>query len=206
MTLDKDDLINSIMASLDRIDFIEAKEIPDIDLYMDQVTKFMEDRLKATTRNPGEDKVMTKTMINNYAKNSLLPPPVKKKYSKEHMFLIIFIYYFKNVLSINDIDKIISPLKSQFFANEEPDGMNVEEVYERIRLTLEGLNDSIKEDVLDAYKNSQAVFADTQEADNEALSMFSFITMLSMDVYVKRLLIEKIIDNYENMKNDDSKK
>ena len=106
MTLDKDDLIGSILASLDRIDNIKLEEIPDIDLYMDQLTTFMEERLQKATRYPGEDKVLTKTMINNYAKNNLLPPPVKKKYSKEHVLVLIFVYYFKNILSIKDIEFI----------------------------------------------------------------------------------------------------
>ena len=79
MTIDHNDLINSIMSSLDRIDYIKADELPNIGLYMDQVTSFLEERLKNSTRNPGEDKVLTKTMINNYAKNDLLPPPEKKK-------------------------------------------------------------------------------------------------------------------------------
>ena len=56
---------------------VKADEIPDIDLYMDQVTTFMDSHLKDMRRHPG-DKVLTKTMINNYAKNNLLPPPVKK--------------------------------------------------------------------------------------------------------------------------------
>ena len=76
---------------------ISPEQIPGIDLYMDQVTTFMEEHLKDTKRYP-EDKVLTKTMINNYAKNNLLPPPVNKKYSKDHMLMLIFIYYFKNCL------------------------------------------------------------------------------------------------------------
>ena len=83
MTIDKDDLLNSIMESLDRVHHIKLEDIPNIDLYMDQVTTFMERKLRSTVRNPGEDKILTKTMINNYAKNNLLPPPVRKKYSRE---------------------------------------------------------------------------------------------------------------------------
>ena len=69
MTIKTEDLLNSIMESLDRIAYIKAEDIPNIDLYMDQVTTLMESRLKSTSRNPGEDKILTKTMINNYAKN-----------------------------------------------------------------------------------------------------------------------------------------
>ena len=79
MTIDMHDLLNSIIKSLDRVEYIKPEELPNIELYMDQVTTFMEQRLKPATRNPEDDKIMTKTMINNYAKNNLLPPPVRKK-------------------------------------------------------------------------------------------------------------------------------
>ena len=91
MTINTEDLLNSIMESLDRVEYIKADEIPNIDLYMDQVTTFMDSKLQSSLRHPNEDKILTKTMINNYAKNDLLPPPIKKKYSKEHVLLLIFI-------------------------------------------------------------------------------------------------------------------
>lgn len=81
MTIDTNNLLNSILESLSRIDYIHPGEIPNIDLYMDQVTTFMDTQLSSTKRYE-QDKILTKTMINNYAKNHLLPPPVKKKYSK----------------------------------------------------------------------------------------------------------------------------
>ena len=74
------------MEKMARLDYIKPDEIPKIDLYMDQVTTFMETQLAGTKRTP-EDKIMTKTMINNYTKNKLLPPPERKKYSKDHMLL-----------------------------------------------------------------------------------------------------------------------
>ncbi len=67
---------------------------------MDQVTTFMEKHLGELKRYP-EDKVLTKTMINNYAKNNLLPSPYRKKYTQEHILLLVFIYYFKNLMSFH---------------------------------------------------------------------------------------------------------
>lgn len=69
--------LNELLAHLDSLDHIHVDEIPQIDLYMDQVTTFMEKHLGELKRYP-EDKVLTKTMINNYAKNNLLPSPVRK--------------------------------------------------------------------------------------------------------------------------------
>ena len=102
--------LNELLAHLDSLDHIHVDEIPQIDLYMDQVTTFMEKHLGELKRYP-EDKVLTKTMINNYAKNNLLPSPVKKKYTQEHILLLVFIYYFKNLLSFTDIETFFPMLQ-----------------------------------------------------------------------------------------------
>ena len=107
--IDSEKLLNDIISKLNIID--EA-DIPAIDLYMDQVTTFMDKHLKDNKRFD-DDKILTKTMINNYAKNDLLPAPVKKRYSKQHVILLIFIYYFKNILSINDIKTILGPISEK---------------------------------------------------------------------------------------------
>ncbi len=94
MTINTQDMIGSILESISRIDYIKPEDIPNINLYMDQVTTFMEEQLASSKRYP-EDKILTKTMINNYAeKNNLLPSP-EKTLSREHLLLLIFIYYFK---------------------------------------------------------------------------------------------------------------
>ena len=92
MTIDNKDILNSILQNISSLSYIKPEDLPNIDLYMDQVTTFMEGQLASTKRYP-EDKVLTKTMINNYAKKSLLPSPEKKKYSKDHLLVLIFIYY-----------------------------------------------------------------------------------------------------------------
>ena len=75
------ELLREILSRLDSLDYVKPEQIPDIPLYMDQLTTFMDERLEKSKRYP-EDKVLNKTMINNYAKNNLLPPPNKKKIHK----------------------------------------------------------------------------------------------------------------------------
>lgn len=193
MTISTDDLLNSILQSFDRIGHIDAADIPNIDLYMDQVTTFMDQHMKATTRNPEEDKILTKTMINNYTKNDLLPPPVKKKYSKEHVLMLIFIYYFKGVLSIGDIQELLKPVTDRYFAGA--DEMKLEDVYEEVFSLERGRVEALKDDVKKMYAESANTFQAAPKEDQEFLQRFSFICMLSYDVYVKKLLIEKLIDS-----------
>lgn len=200
MTIDTEDLLNSILGSLDRISHIPSEDIPNIDLYMDQVTTFMDKRLRNTTRNPHEDKILTKTMINNYAKNDLLPPPVKKKYTKDHMIMLIFIYYFKGILSINDIQALLGPLAERFF---HADGMmNMQRVYDEAFGMEEEHVQSLKKSIVDDYQIAQETFADAAAEDREFLQLFSFISLLSYDVYVKKLLVEKLIDGYTERRRD----
>ena len=194
MTIDKDDLLNSIMESLGRIEYIKSADIPNIDLYMDQVTTFMESKLKNTSRNPEADKILTKTMINNYAKNDLLPPPVKKKYSKEHVLMLIFIYYYKSILSINDIQTLLKPISDRYFQSGE--GLNLSDVYEEIFGLEKSQVESMKKDILEKFEISRETFKDAPSEDQEFLQLFSFIGLLSFDVYVKKLLIEKMVDTF----------
>ena len=192
MNIDKEDLLNSILKSLDKLEYIKSEEIPNIDLYMDQVTTFLDGRLRYLTRNPGEDKVMTKTMINNYAKNDLLPPPNKKKYSREHIIILIFIYYYKGILSIGDIQKLLAPLNQYFFANK--DGLKVADIYEEVFSMEKKELDKIKVDVVEKYKVAWDLFEQAPQEQQDFLKQFAFICALSYDVYVKRLLIEKMIE------------
>ena len=191
MTIDPQDILNSILSSLEGIDYIRPREIPDIDLYMDQVTTFMEEHLHSSKRYP-EDKILTKTMINNYAKNRLIPAPEKKKYSKEHMLLLIYIYYYKGILSISDIQSLLEPLTDRYFHTKEP--LNMQSIYETVFSLEKSQVEKMKEDVIKSYQIASDTFQDAPEEEQQFLHIFSFICLLSFDVYVKKQVIEKLID------------
>lgn len=204
MTINIEDLLGSIMGSLDRIEYIKAEDIPNIDLYMDQVTTFMDSHLKSSTRNPKDDKILTKTMINNYTKNDLLPPPVKKKYSKEHVILLIFIYYYKGILSIGDIQELLQPITEHFF--DAKGELDLEQVYEEVFGLEREQKEVLKADVQEKFDIAQQTFSDAPEDKQQFLKIFSFICMLSFDVYVKKMLIEKMIDGFSEAKGKNEKK
>lgn len=196
MTIDINDLINSITESLNRIDYIKAEDIPNIELYMDQVTSFLDKRLRSTTRNK-DDKILTKTMINNYAKNDLLPPPVKKKYNKDHMIILLIIYYFKNFLSINDIETILRPLNDKYFGKEK--GTTLVDIYEILRKQEVEQKSVVIEDIRNKYETAMSMYDTGDKEEDEILQVVSFITLMSADVYIKKLLIEKMVDGYRDI-------
>ncbi|MCM1044989.1 MAG: DUF1836 domain-containing protein [Candidatus Gastranaerophilales bacterium] len=187
-----EELLQSIMDELDKIDYIKPEDIPNIDLYMDQVTTFMDRRLRSMARDPQEDKILTKTMINNYAKNDLLPPPVKKKYSREHVLVLIFIYYYKSILSISDIQTLLRPITERFFQNGKE--FDLESVYREVFGMGKEMMQQMKEDVRGKYTRAGESFADAPEEETDFLQKFAFICELSFDVYIKKMMIEKMID------------
>lgn len=204
--MDTNDLLNKIMESFDSIRHIDVSDIPNIDLYMDQVTTFMDNHLRKSSRYPNEDKVMTKTMINNYAKNDLLPPPVKKKYSREHVLVLIFIYYYKGILSISDIQTLLSPITDQFF--QKGGTLDMEAVYEEVFGMKDAQMERLKEDVVEKYNSAMHTFENAPQEEREFLKLFSFICALSFDVYMKKMIIERMIDGMrsETEKDKNSKK
>lgn len=192
MTIDTNDLLNSILESLSRIDYVKSIDIPNIDLYMDQVTTFM-DKQMASSKRYEDDKVLTKTMINNYAKNNLLPSPEKKKYTKEHLLVLTFIYYFKSFLSIKDIEMLLRPVTDRYFHIDSK--LNLTHIYDEVCSFEKDRIDTLKEELKTMYASSSETFSEENEQDREFLQLFSFICTLSFDVYVKKQIIEKLIDS-----------
>lgn len=184
--------ILELIRSIQGIDYVSPDDIPEIELYMDQITTFMDEHLKSSKRFE-EDKILTKTMINNYTKNALLPPSNKKKYSKEHMILLIFIYYFKNFLSINDIKNILDPISDNFF--QAKNGINLGQIYQEIFDIQFGNIDAQVRDIIRKLNHSNETFADVKdEEERKILNNFAFICMLSFDIWVKKTIIENIVD------------
>ena len=200
MTINTQDMIGSILESISRIDYIKPEDIPNINLYMDQVTTFMEEQLASSKRYP-EDKILTKTMINNYAKNNLLPSPEKKRYSREHLLLLIFIYYFKNILSINDIQTLLGPITEKYFRSDSD--MDLTAVYNEVFSMEKDQVELLKEDLVKRYHTAEATFKSAPEEDRRFLKLFSFICLLSFDVYTKKMLIEQLVDELRDENNEE---
>ena len=188
--------LNELLAHLDSLDHIHVDEIPQIDLYMDQVTTFMEKHLGELKRYP-EDKVLTKTMINNYAKNNLLPSPVRKKYTQEHILLLVFIYYFKNFLSIKDIETMLEPITDKYFDTDQD--FDITSIYKEVCELEKSRIPEFEKEIIRSYNSSKKCFDEAPEDDRDSLQLFAFICNLSFDIYVKKQIVEKLLDNFPDL-------
>ncbi len=184
---DKEKRIEEMLSRIQHLDFIKPGMIPDIDLYMDQVTTFMDTHMARTKRN-AEDKILTKTMINNYAKNNLLPPPHKKKYSREHMLMLTFIYYYKNLLSISDIQTLLQPITEQYFQGKG--GMNINGIYERVYASCRSV---LKQEMQHLVEIVEKVDQDNQDLP-EDVQQFSLLCTLGFEMYLRKIVMEQLLD------------
>lgn len=193
--------LNELTEYLKSLHHVHAGSLPSLDLYMDQVTGFMEEHLASMKRHP-EDKALTKTMINNYAKNKILPPPVGKRYNKNHMLILLLIYYYKSMLSLSDIRTVVESLNEQYFSlHSKP---RLTDIYEEIFSFANGEMQSLLEDLERKFQTANSsfseqdpAFADLEEQEREQLQSFSFLSLLAFDVYLKKQLMEKIVDRME---------
>ena len=187
MSINTNDYIDRLLKNMD---LIKPEDIPSIELYMDQVTTFMENHLGRLKRTD-DDKVLTKTMINNYAKNDLLPSPEKKKYSKDHVLLLTFIYYFKSFLTIGDIKILTGELSEKYFKSGKKPALS--DIYSELLECFPDLMDGFKSDVINAKKLAEKCMENTDSSDAYLEKLF-FISLLGIDVYMKKQMIEEMID------------
>ena len=132
-------------------------------------------------------------MINNYTKNDLLPSPVKKKYSKDHMVMLIFIYYLKNFLSITDIQSLVHPLTELFFDGKGE--ISLDEIYEEIYEIEKAEAGTVSRDIINKAKVAEETFSDIKDDEQrEYLRKYAYACLLSYDIYMKRQMLERLID------------
>lgn len=188
--MNKEDLIK-LVDEMDLYNKINLEDIPEIDLYMDQVIQLFESKLSSNKRTE-EDKVLTKTMINNYAKAKLLMSIKNKKYSKEHLVLMSLIYDLKGSLSINDIKLTLDNIVKKFEAGED---YKLRQLYTTY---LEVYNDDVeefKQSVMNREKLVKSKIKDTEldgDFEEKFLLICSVISMSNM----YRKMGEKLIDEY----------
>ena len=103
------ELLENIIEKESQKSSLVSKDIPDLDLYMDQIMTLFETHLANNKKNE-EDKLLTKTMINNYSKAKVITPVKGKKYTKEQILQMLIIYQLKNNLSIQEIKKLLTPI------------------------------------------------------------------------------------------------
>ena len=198
-----DRFIQDLLEFIKTREYVYSKDIPNIDLYMDQVTTYMDDHLGLFKRSEDE-KILTKTMINNYSKCGILPPTNKKKYTNDHIVLLLFVYYFKNILSIPDISALLNPVKDILLEEDAP--INMGEFLDRIMNKQVEHYDSLAAQVNHTVDVSKNLFDDLPPEDAEKLSIFAAAYLLNIQATAQKHMATQLIDQYLNKPKASEKK
>lgn len=181
------DLNQEILELADKIanaPLVQIDDIPKIDLYMEQVLSFLEQEMGDSLRHKDET-VFTKTMVNNYTKEGILPRPQKKKYNKSHIITLSYIFILKQILSIQDI--------KAFFTLMD-DKEQLEPLY---RVFQETIND---------YRNEYCTFVSHQlqridekfaqnGLDDEKMKIMAFISLMSFEAMSNKMICSMLLEN-----------
>ncbi len=189
-----DDYKNKIQKAIDTLNLkedINLSDIPKLDLYMDQVITLFEVGLNKTKRNE-DDKLLTKTMINNYTKGKILMPAKNKKYSRDHIIMMILIYNLKQSLAITDIKTLLNQIVEN--AKEKPENLNLDKLYKIFlqvkNIESETFNDEIQKD-LDLILDE---LSDLNENRDYYKNLLTALMLINKSNMYKRLA-ENIIDD-----------
>jgi Domain of unknown function (DUF1836) len=181
--------INEIIDQLGLESNLMVDEIPNIDLYMDQVIQLFENKFADSKRND-EEKILTKTMINNYAKGKLIFPIKNKKYSKEHLILMSLIYQLKGALSINDIQTTLDGINKRIIKED----IEIDSFYiSYLNLSKKNVTD-FNEDINERVKDVNEEVAKMEDRNAPYLEQVLMISSLVHMSNLYRRVAEKLVD------------
>ncbi len=168
--------ILEVLEILTQNNTIDEKTIPNIDLYIDQLTTFIEENLYSNKEN-----MITKSMVNNYCKNKVIQTSIKKKYSKSHIMLLIMIYHTKSIISISEIKNIFDTIGEN----------NVELYYNYLNSEILGFNQTFIDETI---KDIDKIFCDETFDDKSKVAVLA--TKLAIESNYKKMLSELLIEKY----------
>lgn len=148
------------------------KELPEVDLYMDQVLIYIESHVKNFVSQ--NTKFVTKSMINNYVKQNIMPAPINKKYSKEHLAYLIMICMLKPILPLPNVKKLIDKKLAK----------------NSIEKTYESFGELYNKAVSAIVRLAKQSYRDSDFTEIEDFNLFMTIGANSAKLIIEELLVE----------------
>lgn len=174
--------LEQIIAQAANPDRLEPDQIPELDLYIDQILMLFEDKLGDNRRHE-KDKILTKSMVNNYSKERMIRPMRGKKYTREQILQILLICSLKNMLSIGDIKRLMTALME-----EGVQAQGLEEIFRNDRDNQQSLRQDV-EVIIQHLHSDYAEQMDTTE-------LVSLLLGLARISNCRRRASETIIDRF----------
>lgn len=196
-----------LIEDVSAISFVDPRDIPKIDLYMDQVTTFFEGELK-NARRRDDEKTMTGTMINNYVKAGVIPKPNGRKYTRSHMISLTYVFILKHILSIQDIKNTLSVLDESGTLNN---GVEMEEFYNIYLNLMETIQEEYKDNTIKRINTIKNTLSEHNDFNSCEFEQLMLLMTLVTEASLNKILCQRMIDSLftsekVNGKKDNSKK
>ncbi|HML37690.1 MAG TPA: DUF1836 domain-containing protein [Bacillota bacterium] len=173
---------------------IQTDDFPDMEIYMDQAETFLNRELDIYKKGQ-KDKVITKTMIGNYVKHDMLPRPVNKRYSKDHLILLALIFYLKGTFQMEEIEKILRPLIDNYNSKFD-DKIDLAALYDGILEVQAAEQENLSKSVERMIEESKYRLRETALSDDDMLELFMLIVNLSLKADAQKFLAHKLFQEY----------
>jgi len=173
---------------------IPYEELPQYDLFLSQVTDYLNDKFEADT--------YTNNVVQNYVKSEVISKPEdskKRGYTKLHLAQLILISYMRPILTTEEIKKV-SRLAFNEINDRNDDIISWEDAYKIFAdMQKESLNNFEKNQFCDKAKLQKIIEAlDLKESDEERISVFLVVMTLVSQASAIKKLVQKIVEDYEN--------
>lgn len=164
--------------SIQNLHLPRYEELPEIELYMDQVVVLMQKYLEPLLGH-GADKTITPSMINNYVKQGAVPAPNKKRYSREHIAQLLIICIFKQILPIPAIQATMKNYLSR---------CTVSQMYNRFSETYELLGKRTVDTTRQRWQKLQ------QQGESDDAMRDDLAAYMAMMASVNKILTQNLLE------------
>jgi hypothetical protein len=189
-----EEYLNIQLGKLQETGLIDSELIPDMDLYIDQIDAFF----KKQTDNVDSEtarRFLTKTMINNYAKNNMIPRPVGKKYTKDHIMMILMVAYLKGIFKMEDIGYLMKPLVENYNSDFD-ESIDSELIYRTACDMNVDTAEKIKAEVDESTDAIKKIFQEHSLEDDERMEIFTLILAMTMRADMEKYIASRLLERY----------
>lgn len=172
---------------------ISEKNFPDMELYIDQMMKCLNKELFIY----GNDEAgpITKAMISNYTKHKMLPGPIGKRYTKEHLICMSLVYYLKECFSMDEIQRLMKPLIKNY-SSDWDDKIDIDSMYNEITTFVKETETDLPSRIDKQMSEIKKFLSNRDAADDDTSELVMFISTLIMRSNAERFIAQKLLDEF----------
>lgn len=203
-----EEFVNVQLKKLKDSGIVDHRKMPEIDLYIDQVEAFFRNETKDLDSETVK-RFLTKGMINNYAKQDMIPRPDGKKYTADHMMMIVMVAYLKGIFKMDEIKYLMKPLVDNYNSDFD-ENIDPEIVYKTACATNAGFAEYMANEIDDNITIIKKLFQEHELDDDERMEAFTLILSLAMRADMEKYIAARLMERYfiepENEKPEKVKK